>query len=198
MMVERQDRIALWGILIGLALTVIAMALPLAGFDIGPSVYRAILLIGLAILLISAVALARDLGVGSAMKEASRMWPTLLMVVGAIAFSIGLFALINRDVNKPASTSSKRDLTLNLLWRTDFNSGASYKFIQGLSVDLYQISGDLLGHFDFGVGLYGNFNAKSVFVSLYVPATPKPMEFIEWFADGYKIYLDDARKNFHI
>jgi hypothetical protein len=35
-------------------------------------------------------------------------------------------------------------------------------------------------------------------MSLYVPGSNHGYDVIEWFASGYRIYLDDARKNIHI
>lgn len=70
--------------------------------------------------------------------------------------------------------------------------------LQMFSTDLYTRDAQRLGRFDFGVGLYGSFDSKSLFMSLYVPGSDHGYDLISWFADGYRIYLDDARKNFHI
>jgi hypothetical protein len=88
-------------------------------------------------------------------------------------------------------------LTIKRLWETDFNVG-SYKMLQDFETDLYTTDAKRLGRFDFGVGIYGSFDSKSVFMSLYVPGSAYGYELIKWLADGYRSYLDDATKNIRI
>ncbi len=70
--------------------------------------------------------------------------------------------------------------------------------LQMFDTDLYTRDLQRLGRFDFGVGMYGSFESKSLFMSLYVPGSDHGYDLISWFSDGYRTYLDDARKNFHI
>ena len=46
--------------------------------------------------------------------------------------------------------------------------------------------------------MYGDFDAKSLFMSLYVPGSDHGYDVIGWFAEGYKDYLHDARTNIHL
>jgi len=70
--------------------------------------------------------------------------------------------------------------------------------LQTLSTYLYTRDAQRLGPYDFGVGMYGSFDSKSLFMSLYVPGSDRSYDLISWFADGYHTYLDDARKNIHV
>src|SRR5258708_10610397 len=128
------------------------------------------------------------------------------LMAGAIFAALSILSVIGwlvlrMSVGVPAADTTpakpEQELTIQLLWRTDFTVG-SYKMLQMLSTDLYKRDGQRLGRFDFGVGMYGSFDSKSVFMSLYVPGSAHGHDLISWFADGYRIYLDDARKNFHI
>jgi hypothetical protein len=89
------------------------------------------------------------------------------------------------------------ELTIENLWRDDFAIG-SYRLLQGFGIDLFKEGGEKLGTFDIGVGMYGDFTAKSLFMSLYVPGSDHGYEVIGWFAEGYKDYLHDARTNIHL
>lgn len=119
------------------------------------------------------------------------LWSGLLLIVGASLFSAGVISALEYQASRG------KELSIALLWRTDFNVG-SYKMLEDLSTDLYTTEAKRLGRFDFGVGFYGSFDAKSLFMSLYVPASDHAADLIGWFADGYQTYLDDARANFHI
>jgi hypothetical protein len=97
---------------------------------------------------------------------------------------------------EPEPEPELQKLTLHHLFRDDFSIG-SYKMLQGFSSDFHK--GDVrLGTHNFEIGMYGDFAAKSLFMSLYVPADKHAYDIIAWFADGYNVYLEDARKNIHI
>jgi hypothetical protein len=92
--------------------------------------------------------------------------------------------------------ASPPDITVHNLFLDDFERG-SYKVIQGFSTDLYR-DGKNLGNFPFEIGMYGDFQAKSLFMSLYVPGSDTAFDLISWFSTGHKDYLYDVRKNVHI
>jgi len=126
------------------------------------------------------------------------LWSGLVIIFGfslLVGGGVSVYQLWPSQKAKP--TSAEQTLTIALLWRTDFNVG-SYKMLQMFSTDLYTREAQRLGRFDFGVGMYGSFDAKSLFMSLYVPGSDHGYDLISWFADGYRTYLDDARTNFHI
>src|SRR5882757_10625709 len=102
---NKQDRLFVLGIFVGLGLALISMALPLAGFDVSVYVYRALLFAGLFILVVSSGFLVRDLGFGSAFQTAIKMWPQLLMLLGVVAFALGLTAYLRKQ-NLPKQTSA--------------------------------------------------------------------------------------------
>jgi hypothetical protein len=126
------------------------------------------------------------------------LWSGLLIILGFSLLTAGGVSIYQYwPPQKTELASTEPPLTIALLWRTDFNVG-SYKMLQTFSTDLYTREAKRLGRFDFGVGMYGNFDSKSLFMSLYVPASEHGYDLIGWFADGYRTYLDDARKNIHI
>ena len=89
-----------------------------------------------------------------------------------------------------------QEITLHNLFLDDFQTG-SYKLVLGLTTPLYK-EGRNIGEFPFEIGMYGDFQSKSVFISLYAPASDHAAELISWFANAYKDYLYDARKNIHV
>jgi hypothetical protein len=78
------------------------------------------------------------------------------------------------------------ELTIENLWRDDFTIG-SYKMLQDFSIDLFKEGGQKLGTFEIGVGMYGDFAAKSLFMSLYVPGSDHGYDVIGWFAGLQKV-----------
>jgi hypothetical protein len=86
--------------------------------------------------------------------------------------------------------------TIHDLFSADFSPG-SFKMLEGFTTD-FKKGDQNLGVHDFEVGLYGDFTAKSLFMSFYTPGSKDAYDIISWFAMGYKIYLADMRKNIHI
>ena len=70
--------------------------------------------------------------------------------------------------------------------------------LQMFRTDLYTADAVSLGTFDFGIGFYGSFDSKSLFISLFLPGGDHANDIISWFSYAYHKYLDDARKNIHI
>ncbi len=106
-------------------------------------------------------------------------WPTL-----------GLPKLAGNQVTSTA------EITVHNLFEDDFQTG-SYKMIQGLETPLYK-DGKSIGTFPFEIGFYGDFQAKSLFMSFYAPASDHAFELISWFSNAYKDYLYDAKRNIHV
>ncbi len=93
----------------------------------------------------------------------------------------------------PSTIAAPAGITLHDLFLDDFQVG-SYKVIMGLSTPLYK-EGRNIGRFPFEMGVNGDFEAKSVFVSLYAPGSEHAFELIYWFSGAYKDFLYDLKKN---
>lgn len=121
--------------------------------------WRAILHGGIWILMTCAVLIFLDMR--QPLKERARVIPLIGMVICGLGF-LGLATwyfwpsqseiATNPPVpdSKPAAIDQ---LTIPLLWRTDFNVG-SYKMLQTFGTTLYTADGNKLGTFDFGVGFF--------------------------------------------
>lgn len=95
-----------------------------------------------------------------------------------------------------AKSGPPQELTLHNLFLDDFQTG-SYKMILNRSTPLYK-EGRNIGEFPFEIGFYGDFQAKSLFMSFYAPGSDYAFELMSWFSNAYKDYLYDAKKNIHI
>lgn len=97
---------------------------------------------------------------------------------------------------KPIQVKGVPSFTVHDLFLGDFSTGGA-KVLEGFSQNFKKGDVGIGTHF-FEVGLYLNFEAKSVFMSLYVPGDEHAFDVITWWSDGYKAYLADLRKNIHI
>jgi hypothetical protein len=152
---------------------------------------------GIGVLLCSVLALIIGLlhkrGIGKPMS-----WPFLVMSFGIIITCGGAawhFWPIKPldEAGSHASVTDERleNITLEFLWKTDRFS-ASYHIIQILPTDLYSNDAFRLGQFNIGVGIYGNFDSKSLVMSLYVPGSDRGYDIIHAFGNQYSQYLDAA------
>ena len=116
---------------------------------------------------------------------------TLVLGAACLVLSYWISPTTLMSVTEPPT------FTIHDLFRADFSSGGSFKVIEGFMQDFTKGKANLGNHY-FEVGLYGDFNAKSLFMSLYVPGDKDAHDIISWFADGYKVYLADMRKNIHV
>ncbi len=135
-----------------------------------------------------------------------RLWwqrNRITSLIGMIFFAIG-FAGFAAAYFWPSQTTKTKttiavsvpEMNIHNLFLDDFQSG-SYKMILGYSTPLYQ-EGRNIGEFPFEIGMYGDFQSQSIFISFYAPASNNPTELLQWFASAYKDYLYNAKKNIHI
>ena len=164
------------------------------------------ILIALAVLL-----LVFDVHIDNGRLVASRkkMLSLFLIASGGLLIIAGLvlrfeFPAYDWNVNGTDSSDNKsvtkddlNALSLEILWKTDFNTG-SYKIIQEFETVLFSMDGSRIGTFTYGVGLYGDFSSKSIFMSLYVPGTAHGFDLAKILADQFPVYLEDAKTNIHV
>jgi hypothetical protein len=86
------------------------------------------------------------------------------------------------------------ELTIVDLWRDDFWNIGSFKALQGLRLGMVGMLG-VTGPYTVGIGLYGDFAAKSLFMSLYVPSNMPTFSIIWLFSDNYEEYLNAVKDN---
>jgi hypothetical protein len=128
----------------------------------------------------------------------------MIALVGMIACGAGLAGFAGAyfwpvpGASTPINlaTETTPDITVHNLFLDDFQTG-SYKMILSRSTPLYK-EGRNIGEFPFEMGFYGDFQAKSLFMSFYAPGSARAFELISWFSNAYKDYLYDATKNIHI
>lgn len=134
-----------------------------------------------------------------------KQYPTIWGPLGGAVFATGtvtFLALIAARKNKTGLheaqnpiigtiTNESTEFSLHDLFLDDFKTGT--KIIQGFGSDFVQ-NGVNIGKHDFFVGLYLNFDAHSLFMSLYIPANIYAHAMITWFSDGYQTYLADLTK----
>ena len=121
--------------------------------------------------------------------------PTVLAGIGSLA--LAAFA-VEWQLSHPSVQSEANnkihDLSIRDFWLTDFSEGGSYKLMQSFDTDLTNTDHRSLGRIFYGVGLYGNFDSKSLFMSIYVPQSSLAKNFIYSFGGMYQGVLNDTRQ----
>ncbi len=128
-------------------------------------------------------------------------YPTISFVIVILLGTVigGLsFGAIWQLLSKPqAPDSASTPFTLHDVYRSDLGEGGA-ALISSWSQDFTIRGAAEPTKHDFEVGFYINWQSRSVYMSLYMPADISAYEIIEWFSYGYKAYLADMRKNFHV
>lgn len=134
--------------------------------------------------------------------------PIALSVAGGVFLILGLMwltftpkfgarTLSQYSGDAPQSVLiSREQITLHDLFESDL-SGRSYNMVQGFEQGLF--INNKLENLSFEIGLYGDFQSRSLFMGLYIPATEHYQALLSWLStSGYKNYLYDAKTNLHM